>query len=41
MSDLILIVGDAIFVGDAMEAVKFYLLAHYLLPFLCIIGDVP
>jgi len=33
--DLILIAGDA------METVKFHLLAHYLLPFSCTIGDVP
>jgi hypothetical protein len=35
MSDLIL------FAGDAMEADKFQLLAHYLLPFVCIIRNVP
>ena len=35
MSGLVLIAGDAV------EAVKFHLLAHYMLPFSCIIGDVP
>jgi len=34
VSDLILIAGDA------METVMFHLLAHYLLPFLCTIGDI-
>jgi len=35
ISDLILIAGDA------LETVKFHLLAHYLLPSLCTTGDVP
>jgi hypothetical protein len=35
MSDLVLIAGDA------MEAIKFHLRANYLLPFLCVIGDLP